>query len=111
MRGGGGDAGLLKKAIAGLQVTDVEPVVVTASPSAGGVQVKVTNHSPKPQDGVVELMPATGAAPAAQHFHSLASGESASFSFALPAKGAAGQVRVRAGDRQMKEVKTPYPGG
>ena len=105
-----GDAESLKKAIAAAQAKDVDTVVVAANPTAGGIEAKVTSRSSGPQDGVVEVVPASGSAPAAQHFQSLGPGESKTFTFALPSKGAAGEVRVRVGNRRMQEVKAPLAG-
>jgi hypothetical protein len=107
-----GDYSLLDSAISGMQITATSPVVITASPVVGGVQVTLTGASPTPVDGILDLIPAATTTPkgwpAAQHFDSLASGQSKSFRFTLPAKAAVSQMRVRAGDRRMLEVRGPY---
>ena len=114
LRCAGGDYALLEKALAGADVAYVAPVAVTAKASSGGIEVKVTGRSPTALDGVVDLILARENAPAdgptAQHFQSLGSGESKSFSFALPPDGAVRVVRVRVGDRQMLEVKAQVTG-
>jgi hypothetical protein len=106
------DYSLLDSAISGMQITATSPVAITASPVVGGVQVTLTGASPTPVDGIVDLIPAVTTTPkgwpVAQHFDSLASGKSKSFRFTLPAKAAVSQVRVRAGDLRMVEVRVPY---
>ncbi len=106
------DYALLEKALAEAKISELEPIVVKAERTAGGVRVTVTSQSPAAQDGIVEVLPSAGAVtlgwPAAQHFDSLAPSQSRSFEFAVPDKGMAGQVRVRTGDRQMREVTTSY---
>jgi hypothetical protein len=115
LRCAGDDYALLENALAGAEVAYLDPVAVTASASSSGIEVKVTGRSRSAQDGVVDLVP-TGEQkppgwPAAQHFQSLALGESKTFSFAIPAEGAVREVGVRVGDRQMLEVKAPVTGG
>jgi len=84
LRCGAQDSALLKKAVAGMQVKDLDPVVITASPVAGGVQVTLTGASSSPVDGVLDLIPAASQAPtgwpAAQRFQSLGSGRARSSS-------------------------------
>jgi len=115
LRCAGGDYTLLENALAGAEVAYVDQVVVTASASSRGIEVKVTGRSRRAQDGVVDLITAgeqkPAGWPAAQHFQSLAFGESRSFSFAIPTKGAVREVRVRVGDRQMLELKARVTGG
>ena len=111
----GGDYGLLEKALTGAEVANLDPVVAAVSATEAGIEVKVTGRSHAAQDGVVDLVSSREKAPAgwpaAQHFQSLASGESRTFTFALPKKGEVRAVRVRVGDRQMQEVKVPFAGG
>ncbi len=113
LRCGTGDAGALKKAIEKLESQNRDTVLVTEKPTAAGIEVTVTGRSGGAQDGVVELVPAAGNAPAdwpaAQHFQSLGLDASKSFTFVLTRKGAAGEVRVRVGDRRMQEVRTYLP--
>jgi len=111
----GDDYALLEKALTDAQVEYVDPVVVTSNASSRGLEVKVTNRSRTAQDGVVDLVPVEEEKPAgwptAQHFQSLGSGESKSFTFAMSDKTAVREVRVRVGDRQMQEVKAPVREG
>ncbi len=115
LRCAGDDYALLEKALASAEVAYLDPVVVTASSSGRSIEVKVTGRSPRAPDGVVDLIAAGEQKPAdwpaAQHFYSLALGESKTFNFAIPATGAVREVRVRVGDRQMLEVRAPVTGG
>jgi hypothetical protein len=108
LRGSAGTYALLEKALAAAQMIDAKPIAVTARPASGGIEVTVTNRSHISQDGVVEVAPQAGTTPAGwpapQHFDSLTPGESRSFTFVLPAGAAAGQARVRVGDREMRQV-------
>jgi hypothetical protein len=108
------DAALLEKALAAMQVKDMDPVLIEAGPVAGGVQVTVTGASPTSVDGALALIPAPGSMaanwPAAQHFQSLEMGQSRTFTFALPGGAAASQVKVVCGDRALKTVTVPYAG-
>jgi hypothetical protein len=105
---------LLKRAVAGMQVKDMDPVVIKAGPVAGGVQVTLTGASPSPVDGVLDLIPAGSKTPtdwpAAQHFQSLASGQSQEFRFTLPSGAAVSQVRVVCGNRRLQTATAPYTG-
>jgi hypothetical protein len=96
-------------------VQDKAPVAVTARASGRDITVTVTSQSQRAQDGVVEILPSADAAsegwPAPQHFCSLAPAESRSFSIALSGAAAARQVRVRVGDREMREVMAEVTGG
>jgi hypothetical protein len=111
----GDDYTLLEKALEDAEVEYVDPVVVTSNASSRGIEVKVTSRSRTAHDGVVDLVSAEEKKPAgwpmAQHFQSLGSGESKSFTFAMPDKTAVREVRVRVGDRQMQEVKVPVTEG
>jgi hypothetical protein len=103
------EAEVLEQALAGAEVGEVAPVAVTARmDAAGNIEVTVTNRSEHAQDGVVEALPSTGAAPegwpAPQHFHSLAPAESRSFRLPPPGPAAAHAARVRVGDWEMREV-------
>jgi len=113
LRCAAGDAALLRKAVAGMQVKDLDPVVITARPIAGGVQVTLTGASSSPVDGVLDLIAAASTAPtgwpAPQRFESLASGKSQEFRFTLPNGAAAGQVRVICGNRRLQTVTVPLP--
>jgi hypothetical protein len=108
------DYALLEKALTDAHVEYLDPVAVTCSASDRGLDVKVTNRSRTAQDGVVDLVSGEEKKPAgwptAQHFQSLGSGESKSFTFAMPEKTAAREVRVRVGDRQMQEVRVSVAG-
>jgi polysaccharide biosynthesis protein PslG len=110
LRAKAGQYALLEKALADAKVREEEPVAVSVRPSADGVEVTVTCQSPAAQDGIVEVLPTTGVAPTAQQFDSLAPGENRSFAFTLSNKAAAGQVRVRVGNRQMREVTAALSG-
>jgi len=109
------DAALLKKAVAGMQVKGLDPVVIKVTPVAGGVQVTLTGASPSPVDGVLDLIAAGSKEPtgwpAPQRFQSLASGKSQEFRFTLPDGAALGQVRVVCGNRRLQTVTVPYTGG
>ena len=109
LRCAGGDYAMLVKALAGAEVTYVDAVVVTTHTSSRGIEVKATGRLRTVQDGVVDLISARekqpAGWPAAQHFHSLSSGESRSFTFAILAGDAVREVRVRVGDRQMVELR------
>ena len=111
----GADYALLEKALTDAQMEYVDPVVVTSNASSRGLEVKVTSRSRTAQDGVVDLVSVEEEKPAgwptAQHFQSLGSGESKSFTFAMSDKTAVREVRVRVGDRQMQEVKAPVREG
>ena len=110
VRAKAGEYGLLEKTLAAAKVREEAPVAVMARSTADGVEVTVTCQSPATQDGIVEVLPAVGTAPAAQQFDSLAPGESRKFAFVLPDKGTAGQARVRVGNRQMREVTAALAG-
>ena len=106
-----GDVALLEKALAGMQTTDLAPVEVVVRPSGrgGNVAVTVTGRSRTAQDGVVEIVPTAGSVPAAQHFQSLANGESRTLKFTMPdSLSSARDVRVRVGDREVQEVKATW---
>jgi hypothetical protein len=113
------DSALLMKAVAGMQVKDLDPVVMTARPIAGGVQVTLTGAASSPVDGALDLIPAAGKTPtgwpAAQHFQSLESGKSQEFQFTLPNGAAVGQLRVVCGNRRLQTVTVLFdialPGG
>jgi len=116
LRARAGDAGVFEKALVGAKVRDIAPVAVAAHLGAtDSIEVTVTNRSPRAQDGVVQLVPATGAVPEGwpgpQHFHSLAPAESRSFRLPLPGQPAARAVRVRVGDWQVREVTAEITGG
>jgi hypothetical protein len=98
--GGSADGAAWEKALAAAQVVDVLPVAVEARRANGKLTVTVTNQSRTVQDGVVEVAPAV----AAQHFHSLAPGASRVLTF-----GQSGEIRVRVGDREMREWKVAAP--
>jgi hypothetical protein len=98
--GTGADGAVWEKALAAAQVADLPPVVVESRQANGKLAVTVTNQSRTAQDGVVEVVPAG----AAQHFHSLAPGESRVLSFAQ-----SGEIRVRVGDRKIRELKVAAP--
>jgi hypothetical protein len=98
---GGTDVAAWEKALAAVQVADLAPLAVEARHAGGKLAVTVTNQSPTAQDGIVEVVPAAGAA---QHFHSLAPGESRVLTFAQN-----GEIRVRVGDRLMREWKVAAP--
>lgn len=98
--GGGADVATWEKALAAAQVADLVPVAVEARQVNGKLAVTVTNQSRTAQDGVAEI----AAAAAAQHFHSLAPGESRVLTFAQN-----GEIRVRVGDREMRELKVAAP--
>jgi hypothetical protein len=103
LRGKPGQYEQMEKALAEAKVTELEPVAVTAWSWGKGASVKVTIDRPAAQDGVVEVLPASGKAPAPQWFDSMVPGESRTFLFAGPnLKG--GKARVRFGNRQMREV-------
>lgn len=76
-------------------------MVLEARQANGKLAVTVTNQSRTAQDGVVEIVPAAGAA---QHFHSVAPGESRVLTFAT-----SGEIRIRVGDREMREWKVAAP--
>jgi hypothetical protein len=115
LRCGAGDSALLKKAVAGMQVKDLDPVVITASPVVGGVQVTLTGASSSPVDGVLDLIPAASKTPTgwptAQRFQSLTLGKSQTFRFTLPNTAAVSQVRVVCGNRRLQTVTVRYSGG
>ncbi len=98
--GGSADVAAWEKAMAAAQVADLVPVALAARQANGKLAVTVTNTSRTAQDGVVEVAPAG----AAQHFHSLAPGESRVLTFAQ-----SGEIRVRVGDREMREWKVAAP--
>ncbi len=104
-----GDYALLEKALADARVEYVAPLAVKANATVGRIEVTMTNSSTAAADGVVDLVSAEEKPPAgwpvAQHFHSLAPGETKTFTFRLPEKSAAREVRVRVGDRQMQKLK------
>jgi hypothetical protein len=108
------DSALLRKAVAGMQVKDLDPVAITARPIAGGVQVTLIGASPSPVDGALDLIPAASNPPtgwpAAQHFQSLELGKSQEFRFTLPDGAAVGQIRVVCGNRRLQTVTVPYSG-
>jgi hypothetical protein len=117
LRCAAGESEALTKALAAAKAIDAAAVAVTVRPAAGGrgIDVTVTGRAPVAQDGVVEVVPLAGGAPkvlpAPMHFHGLASGQSQTLT--LPVRNLADirEVRVRVGDREMQEVKTPYPAG
>lgn len=108
LRGKAGEYGLLEKALAEAKVQEEEPVAVTAE-SAGldALKVTVTCRSPDAQDGIVEVFPREGATQAPQWFDSLAPGERRSFVFPVLVPSG-GKVRVRVGNREMREVISLY---
>ena len=100
----------LEKAISEAKAVNLDPVAVTKRAAEGRIEVTVVNQSRNAQDGVVELVPPAGSAPAgwpaSQYFQSLAPGEGRTLKFVSPGKLAAPPaVRVRVGDREMLEVK------
>jgi hypothetical protein len=107
---GAGRTQTLENAVARARVSVAAPMSVTVRTIAGPrLEVVVTNNTRREQDGVVELLAPAGAAqPAPKHFDSLAAGASISFSFALPEGHGRGEVRVRCGDHEIWETKTPY---
>lgn len=108
LRCGGGEYAALEKALAGAKMTALDPVLVKARPTAGGLEVTVISRSPAVLDGVVEMVASTDVPPAgwpaSKHFHSLKPEESQTFTLALPAGAGEGRVRVRVGDRDIQEV-------
>ncbi len=107
-----GDYNTLDTALSTMQITAVSPVTITASPVAGGVQVTLTGASSVPVDGIVSLVsaqpPPPAGWPAAQRFQGLASGQSQTLRFTLPARAAVSQIQVTTGDRQLQTVTVPY---
>jgi hypothetical protein len=106
------DYAALDTAMSTAQVTNVCAVNIATRPIVGGIQVTLTGALPTPVDGILELLPAASPTPkgwpAAQWFSGLASGQSQSFTFVVPAKATASQIRVRCGDRRMIETKVAY---
>ena len=109
LRGKPGEQAMLEKALANVQVYEREPVAVTALWWGGGAGVTITNHSDATQDGIIDMLPASGKAPAPQWFDSLAPDESRTFTFA-GSNLKDGQVRVRVGNRQMREITAAVAG-
>jgi hypothetical protein len=99
--GGSADLAAWEKALAAAQVADLAPVALEARQANGKLAVTVTNQSRTAQDGVVEIVLAAGVA---QHFHSLAPGESRVLTFSQ-----SGEIRIRVGDREMREWKVAAP--
>jgi len=103
------DYAALERSMAGAKATDLDAVKVTVRPAAGGLEVTVANQLSCPQDGVVEIAPATDSAAAewtvVHHFHSLPARESRTFAVTAPAGVKPEMIRVRVGDRGFQEIK------
>jgi hypothetical protein len=104
--------GTLNTALSKATVTPVPTVNITTASTAGSVVVTLTGASPTAVDGIVDLLPAANTTPEgwppAQHFQGLAQGQSQSLTFVPPANAAAGQVRLRTGDRLMTKTTAAY---
>ena len=108
------DYNLLDTALAGMQATNVYPLTVTARPATGGVQVTLTGASTGLVDGIVDLIPTAASKPAgwpaAQHFQSLALGQTTKLTFVVPKTTPVKTVHVSVGDRQVLDLTVPYMG-
>jgi hypothetical protein len=116
LRARSGEAGLLERALAGAEVREVAPIAVVArTVAAGSTEVLVTNWSRSPQDGVIDLPSPAGVASeervVSAHFQSLAPDETRRFRLESTGAAAARSVRVRVGDREMREVTAQIAGG
>lgn len=109
-----GDYDLLNSALAGMQAMNVYPVTVTARRATGGIQVTLTGTSSSLVDGIVDLIPAAARTPmgwpAAQHFQSLALGQSTTLTFVVPKTTPVKAVHVSVGDRQAQDLMVPCTG-
>jgi len=107
------DYNLLDAAVTGMTVTDTG-LLVTVARTTGGVTVTITGQTDNPQDGIVDLIPQAASNPpgwpAAERFHSLGKGQSKTFRFTVPNRAAVKEVRVRLGDREIREIRVPYTG-
>jgi hypothetical protein len=110
LRCAAGQYAALEQAIAAGRVVELAPVLVATQRTAEGVEVTVTSQSKAVQDGIVELLQPKGATPVSQNLQSLAPGESQELKFSVPDRSAAGEIRVRFGDREMRDLKAAYPG-
>ena len=107
------DYAALNTAMSTAQVTNVCAVNIATTPIVGGIQVTLTGALPDsggrhPGTAFRGQPNAEGLARARNSFQGLASGQSQSFTFIVPAKAAIGQIRVRCGDRRMIETKVAY---
>ena len=108
------DYSTLDSALTGMQVASLSPVSVTATPVVGGIQVTLTGTSRTAADGIVSLVPVASKTPtgwpAAQHFQSLALGQSITMRFSVPNKSGVKSVQVIAGTLRLATFTFPYTG-